>query len=183
VQGEYSEPVVGPLPWDEALRAGQYLLDDDGGTLKPVVKDILRLAADKGVAVSFAHSSRPEMEALAEECGRLNYHQAFIDHPYGPQVGLEFDELKPFAEAGIWFNFTYDELSPLLGVDPQVMMGTVKAIGPEHFTFSSDGGNPLLPGAVEALDTLVRYGKAYGLTDDELRAITVDNPRKVLGLA
>jgi len=58
----------------------------------------------------------------------------------------------------------------------------VKAIGPEHFTFSSDGGNPLLPGAVDALDTLVRYGRAYGLSDDDLRMITVDNPRKVLGL-
>jgi len=182
VKGDYSEPVVGPLPWDEARHIGQYLLNEEGGTLLPVVRDILKLAADRGVAVSFAHASKPEMEALAEECGRLNYRQAFIDHPYGPQVGLEFEDLQPFADAGIWFNFTYDEISPLLGVDPQDMMQTVKAIGPEHFTFSSDGGNPLLPGAVEALDTLVRYGRAYGLSDAELRMITVDNPRKVLGL-
>jgi hypothetical protein len=147
------------------------------------VKEILQLLADKGVALSFAHASRPEMEALAEECQRLGYRQAFIDHPYGPQVGLEFEELKPFADAGIFFNFTYDELSPLLGVDPQDMMETVKAIGPEHFTFSSDGGNPLLPSAVDSMDTLVRYARAYGLTDAEIHLITVENPRKVLGIA
>jgi hypothetical protein len=181
-KGDFDGPVVYALPWDEARRAGQYLLDDDGATLRPVAREILQLAADRGVAVSFAHSSKPEMEALAEQCTRLNYRQAFIDHPYGPQVGLEFEDLAPFAQAGIWFNFTFDEISPLLGVDPQDMMDTVKSVGPEHFTFSSDGGNPLLPGAVDALQTLVRYGRAYGLSDDELRMVTVSNPRKVLGL-
>ncbi len=183
LMGEYGVPVTDPLPWDEARRVGQYLLDDDGATLKPPVQEILRLAADKGVAVSFAHSSKPEMEALAEECTRLNYQQAFIDHPYGPQVGLELEDLAPFARAGIHFNFTYDELSPLLGVDPQDMMATVKSVGAEHFTFSSDGGNPLLPGAVDCLGMLVRYGRAYGLSDDELRMVTIDNPKTVLGLA
>ncbi len=178
----YREPVVWPLPWEEARRYGQYLLEDDGATLKPVAREILRLAADKGVAVSFAHSSKPEMEALAEECLRLNFRQAFIDHPYGPQVGLEFADLAPFAQAGIWINFTYDEISPLLGVDPQDMMDAIKAIGPEHFTLSSDGGNPLLPGAVDALQTLVRYARAYGLSDAAIHQMTVENPRRVLGL-
>ncbi len=182
VKGEYPGPVAGPLPWEEALRVGQYLLEEEGGQLRPVVREILHLAADRGVGVSFAHASKPEMEALAEEVEKLGYRQAFIDHPYGPQVGLEFEDLKPFADAGILFNFTYDEISPLLGVDPQDMMGTVKALGAEHFSFSSDGGNPLLPGAVESLNTLVRYGRAYGLSDAELRQMTVDNPRRILGL-
>jgi len=181
--GDYAEEVVWPLPWDEARSVGQYLLEDDGATLKPVAREILRLAADRGVAVSFAHSSKPEMEALAEECTRLGYRQAFIDHPYGPQVGLEFEDLAPFAAAGIHFNFTYDEISPLLGVDPKDMFDTVKAIGPEHFTLSSDGGNPLLPGAIPALSTLVRYARVYGLSEDAIHQMTVENPREVLGLS
>jgi hypothetical protein len=171
---------VWPLAWEEALRHGQYLLDEQG-RLKPIAREILRLVADKGVPCSFAHSSKPEMEALAEECQRLGYHQAFIDHPYGPQVGLELEDLSPFAEAGIYFNFTFDEISPLLGVDPKDMMDTIAAIGPEHFTLSSDGGNPLLPGAVEALDTLVRYARAYGISEEGIRLMTVDNPRRILG--
>jgi hypothetical protein len=176
------EEVVWPMPMEEARKAGQYLLEDDGATLKPVAREILRLAHDRGVAVSFAHSSKPEMEALAEECTRIGYSQAFIDHPYGPQVGLEFDDLRPFAQAGIHFNFTFDEISPLLGVDPKDMMDTIKAIGPEHFTLSSDGGNPLLPGAVDALGTLVRYARAYGMSEADLHQMTVINPQRVLGL-
>src|SRR5206468_12399627 len=113
----------------------------------------------------------------------LNFRQAFIDHPYGPQVGLELEDLAPFAAAGIHLNFTYDELSPLLGVDPEVMMTAIRTVGPEHFTLSSDGGNPLLPGAVDALSTLVRYALAYGMSEAEVHQMTVDNPRQVLGLA
>jgi hypothetical protein len=178
---EFQEEVIWPLPWEEARRRGQYLLEDDGASLKPAAREILRLAADKGVAVSFAHSSKPEMEALAEECNRLSYRQAFIDHPYGPQVGLAREDVAQFAAAGIWLNFTYDEISPLLGVDPADMMETVKSVGPEHFTFSSDGGNALLPGAVDSLHTLTRFAKAYGLSDDDIHLITVQNPRQVLG--
>jgi|SRR5579871_454272 len=181
--GTTEEPVSPPLPWEAARRAGQYLLDDEDRNLKPVAREILRLAADRGVAVSFAHSSKPEMEALAEECVRIGYHQAFIDHPYGPQIGLEFEDLAPFADAGITFNFTYDEISPLLGVDPQVMMNTIKAIGPAHFTLSSDGGNPLLPGAVSALSTLVQYARAYGIDESAIHQMTVENPKRVLGIA
>jgi hypothetical protein len=180
--GNYTEEVVWPLPWEEARRVGQYLLEDDGATLKNAAREILRLAADRGVAVSFAHSSKPEMEALAEECTRLSYRQAFIDHPYGPQVGLEFEDLAPFAQAGIHFNFTYDEISPLLGVDPRDMMDTIQAIGPEHFTLSSDGGNPLLPGAVDALSTLVRYARAYGMSEEAIHQMTVENPKQILGI-
>jgi dihydroorotase-like cyclic amidohydrolase len=178
-----AEEVVWPLPWEEARKYGQYLIGEDEATLKPEVRDILHLAADRGVAVSFAHSSKPEMQALAEECSRIGYRQAFIDHPYGPQVGLEFDDLAPFARAGIHFNFTYDEISPLLGVDPKAMMDAIRAIGPEHFTLSSDGGNPLLPGAVVALFTLIRYARAYGMTEDEITLMTATNPAEVLGLS
>src|SRR5439155_12967544 len=120
--------------------------------------------------------------ALAEECDRLGYRQAFIDHPYGPQIGLEFGDLAPFARAGIHFNFTFDEISPLLGVDPVDMMSTIKEIGSEHFTLSSDGGNPLLPGAVDALSTLVRYARAYGPPEAAIHQMTVDNPEAILGL-
>src|SRR5438270_2932804 len=59
--GDYAEEVVWPLPWEEARSVGQYLLEDDGATLKSEAREILRIAADKGVAVSFAHSSKPEM--------------------------------------------------------------------------------------------------------------------------
>src|SRR5439155_26381122 len=66
----FKEDVVWPMPMKEARKVGQYLLDDDDLNLKPVAREILRLAADRASAVPFAHSSKPEMPALAAECDR-----------------------------------------------------------------------------------------------------------------
>jgi hypothetical protein len=175
-----ADDVPWPMPWDEALRRGKYLLDEHG-RLKPMVREMVRIVADHGAALSFAHSSKPEMEALAEECGRLNYRQAFIDHPYGPQVGLEFEDLKPFADAGLVFNFTYDEISPLLGVDPFRMYQAIRAVGPEHCTLSSDAGEPLFPNSVECMRLMRAYMRAFGLTEDELKLMTTTTPARLCG--
>ena len=58
--------------------------------------------------------------------------------------------MSDFAQAGIWLNFPYDELSPLLGVDPARMYDAIRAVGPEHFTLSSDAGEPLFPNLVSS---------------------------------
>ena len=48
--------------------------------------------------------------------------RAVIDHPFSPFLNLSSAIMKELAPAGILFNFTWDELSPLLGVDPQIMI-------------------------------------------------------------
>ena len=63
-----------------------------------------------------------------------------IDHPYSPFLNVSPEMMKELAPVGILFNFTWDELSPLLGVDPQIMYNTIREVGPEYFTLSSDAG-------------------------------------------
>ncbi len=38
--------------------------------------------------------------------------------------------MKEAAAASLWLNFTYDELSPLLGIDPANMYKAIRTIGP-----------------------------------------------------
>ena len=66
-----------------------------------------------------------------------------IDHPFSPFVDLDVDQMRELAGRGITLNFTYDELSPLLGVDPAKMYAAIRAIGPQYCTLSSDAGEPL----------------------------------------
>jgi hypothetical protein len=172
----------GPMPEDEARKIG-YTVIDEHGHLLPEVRDIIHLVADRGVALSFAHSSHPELWALAEEVEKLGFDRAFVDHPFSPFVDLTVDEMKQFANAGIWLNFTYDEISPLLGVDPARMCDAIKAVGPEHVTLSSDAGEPLFPNSVECLRLMRGYMRAFGLTPEEIHQVSVANPAKVLGAA
>ena len=89
--------------------------------------------------------------------------------------------LDVLARAGITLNFTYDELSPLLGVDPARMYDAIRAVGPEHVTLSSDAGEPLFPNSVECMRMMRAYMRAFGLTAEEVDLVSVTNPAKIVG--
>lgn len=171
-----------PLPWDFAAKVGQYTLDEHG-KLKEQVREIFRVVADTGIAVSFAHASHPEIYAMAEEVQRLGIKRAFVDHPFSPFVDLTLAEMKELTSVGIYMNFTYDEISPLLGVDPARMCQTIRELGTEHVTLSSDAGEPLFPNSVECIRLIRGYMRAFGLTEKEIAMVSVTNPAKIVGLA
>jgi hypothetical protein len=173
---------TGPIPWDKALKLGHYNLDDRG-ELKAEVGEIIRICADRGVALFFGHATPKESYKLAEELDRVGLERAVIDHPFSPFINLSPDQMKELSKSGILFNFTFDELSPLLGIDPQIMYNTIRAVGPEHFTLSSDAGEPLFPDSVEAMRLIRSYMEAFGLTQDELYTVCTRNPARVVGLA
>ena len=171
----------GPLPWDKAIELGHYNLGDDG-ELKSEVKEIVRICADQDVALFFGHATHPEIYKLAEEVQKVGLKRAIIDHPFSPFLNVSPAMMKELAPVGILFNFTWDELSPLLGVDPQIMYNTIREVGVEHFTLSSDAGEPLFPDSVEALRLVRGYMEAFGLNQDELYTVCTRNPAKVVGL-
>ncbi|MFI5267939.1 MAG: DUF6282 family protein [Chloroflexota bacterium] len=170
----------GPIPWEDALELGVYLLDDRGNLI-PQIRDAVRLAHDHGVAISFGHLSPQEMDALAAEVTAVGFKRAFIDHPFSEVFEFNIPELTKWAAAGLRFVLTWDELSPLLGVDPQDMVAAIRAVGPEHFMLASDAGIPLLPDTVVAYRLLARILRAYGVTDTEMRTMMVDSPAAMLG--
>ncbi len=171
----------GPMPEEEARKIG-FTVIDEHGRLLPDVRDIIHLVADRGVALSFAHGTHAELWAMAEEVEKIGFDRAIVDHPFSPFVNLTDDMLKDFARAGIWLNFTYDEISPLLGVDPARMYDAIRMVGPEHCTLSSDAGEPLFPNTVECMRLIRGYMRAFGLTEDEIKLVSETNPAKVMGL-
>jgi hypothetical protein len=172
----------GPVPWDKAVAIGHYNLDEKG-ELKPAVREIVRICADRNVALFFGHATHKEIYKLAEEVAKVGLARAIIDHPYSPFLNVSPEMMKELSKIGIFFNFTWDELSPLLGVDPQIMYNTIREVGPEHFTLSSDAGEPLFPDSVEAMRLVRGYMEAFGLNQDELYTVCTKNPAKVVGLA
>ena len=181
VDGGNATGWVGPVPWEKALTLGHYSLDDNG-ELKTEVREIVRICADKGAALFFGHATHKEIYKLADEVVKVGVKRAVIDHPFSPFLNVSPEQMKELCHAGILFNFTWDELSPLLGVDPQIMYNTIRSVGPEHFTLSSDAGEPLFPDSVEALRLVRGYMEAFGLTPDELYTVCTRNPAKVVGM-
>ena len=180
VRGRENAAWVGPIGWDEALKIGHYDLDENG-KLKPEIRDIVRLCADRNVALFFGHATHAEIYKLAEEVHKVGLTRAVIDHPFSPFLNVSPAMMKELAPSGVLFNFTWDELSPLLGVDPQIMYNTIREVGVEHFTLSSDAGEPLFPDSVEAMRLVRGYMEAFGLNQDELYTVCTRNPGKIVG--
>ena len=172
---------LGPLPWPQALERGAYLLDS-AGRLKSEVIDIIAMVAERGAALFFGHATHPELFALADEVSRIGFRRAVIDHPFSPFVDLDTGQMRQFVAAGIMLNFTYDELSPALGIDPARMYDAIREIGPARCTLSSDAGDALFPNSVECMRLIRGYMAAYGLCEDGLRLVSVTNPAAVMGL-
>jgi hypothetical protein len=171
-----------PLPWDRAREVGHYLLDERA-RLKPEVAEIFRIVAGSDVAVSFGHSTHPEIEAMAEEVERLGIKRAFVDHPFSPFVNLSLEKMRQLNAIGVFMNFTYDELSPLLGVDPRRMCDTILALGTDQVTLSSDAGEPLFPNTVECIRLIRLHMRAFGLSEGQIEQVSAINPAKIAGLA
>ncbi len=167
-----------PLSWGEALKHGHYMLEH--GKLKAFYRDAVKMIADRDVALFFGHATHPEIEALAALVDELGFKRAVIDHPFSPFVDLSVEDMQRMAAAGITLNFTYDELSPLLGVDPKRMYDAIRAVGVAHFTLSSDAGEPLFPHSVECMRLIRGYMEAFGLSREEADTVCCANPARLL---
>ena len=170
-----------PLSWSESLKYGHYLLDDKGRLL-PEIAEIFRMAHDRDAAIFFGHPTKPEFRAMAEYSQKIGFKKGVVDHPFSPFVNLTIEEMQEAAAAGLWLNFTFDELSPLLGIDPANMYKAIRTIGPEHCTLSSDAGEPLFPNSVESLRLLRSYMAAFGCTADEIYRMCTVSPAFIVGL-
>ncbi|MEV7554625.1 DUF6282 family protein [Amycolatopsis sp. NPDC089917] len=177
--GEEPSVWTDPLPWDKALRVGTYTLDEHG-KLKPEYREVFKMVADHDVMISFAHATHAELWEMAEQVRDLGITKAVIDHPFSPFIDLSLAQMRELTSAGIYLNFTYDEISPLLGVDPAEMCRTIQALGTEYVTLSSDAGEPLFPNTVEALRLLRAHMEAFGLTKEEVHTTSSVNPSKLL---
>lgn len=165
---------------EQARLKGLYILD--GGRLLPEAKDILKVVADNNVILSFGHLSREEIIALAEEADRLNFKKAVADHPFASVVGIEPEDFLPLARSGVYFNFTYFEISPFVGVDPVDMAKAIQEIGPDRAILSSDVGPDIFPDPVESIRLLLAMMRVCGLDQGALDKISQANASHLLDL-
>lgn len=170
-----------PLSWQEALSHGYFLLDDRG-RLKPVYGEIIRAVVDSRAALFFGHGTHAEIFAVAELLDQLDFRRSVVDHPFSPFVNLDLPQMRQLVAGGSYLNFTYDELSPLLGVDPARMAEVIRAVGVRHVTLSSDAGEPLFPHTAECIRLIRSYMLAFGMSQDDVNTMSAVNPARILAL-
>ncbi len=133
------------------------------------------------MALFTGHATHAEIYAIVDLCESIGFRSVVIDHPFSPFIDLAGRaNARTLGPAGVTFNFTFDELSPLIGIDPAKMYAAIRAVGPQYCTLSSDAGEPLFPHSVECMRLISGYMAAFGMSPEEIGTMCVENPARLL---
>ncbi|MDX2145772.1 MAG: DUF6282 family protein [Rhodospirillaceae bacterium] len=183
-----SYTVIGPgpdlTPLDEsAARAnGGLSIIDDAGHLRPDFQAVIDAIIEYDRILFFGHRTREELFTAAEYGAKCGLRRMVVDHPFSPFIDLSIDDMISLKACGVTFNFTYNEISPVVGVDPQDMVDAVQMVGSDHFTISSDAGDLIFPDSVEAMRLMAVTLAAFGLPERDVEKVGGENAARLLSL-
>jgi len=153
------------------------------GALLPEVKEVIAVAAKRGLTLETGHSSAAEGLAIVREARRQGVTRIVVTHAMLVPVHMTIAQMQEAANAGAYLEFVYNGL---IGVNKEFEIGdyvkAIRAVGPEHCILASDlgqAGNPLHPDGLEAFFAALR---AAGISAADIETMSVSNPARVLGL-
>jgi len=154
-----------------------YTLDDAGG-VRPEVIECLDRIAEGGIAFGTGHLSTEEVWACVRAAHARGVERICITHALmtAPAPPAEYRALC--EETGAVCEFTTFQVLSL----GDALADTVRGIGVEHVTLSTDAGlKGTAPGVPAYLWMLARLVEA-GFTEAEIDVMSKDVPRRLLGL-
>lgn len=153
-----------------------------GKELREEVCMILELIGKHDLVLSNGHLSPEESIALVNQARSLGVKHCMIEHPNG-NPSFQIEHMKVLAEKGAYLNLSYNACSPVYaGRPPGDVVEIVKAVGPEHCTLISDGGQIDSPAPAEGLRVWCYMLMKLGLERADIEMMIKTNPAKILGL-
>lgn len=161
--------------------SGSIKITDDDGKLKPEAVEVIKTAKKYSMMVATGHVSAEEGLAAVRECAAQGV-QAVLTHADNPADCYTTEQQVEAVSLGAvvehsYFTAYYNR-TPIEAIAEQV-----RAIGCANVILSTDFGQPASPYSDEGLFEFAEKMSALGFSDDELRAMFADNPRRLLGLA
>ena len=155
---------------------GITVLEEDGETLKPEVRRILKLVAEHDLVLAGGHLSAWEHRLLIREARAAGITRIVVNHPTYQPMDFSVEEQVELAEMGAFMEHCLLPLTPMWtkmsehGWSPGDVARAIKAVGAERCILSSD------------LRQLIQMMRESGIGDDELHLMTRVNPAKLLGM-
>jgi len=157
------------------ITEGGITILDEGGKLLPAVGEILDIIREHRMVLATGHLAVAETAALVAEARRKKLPKIVITHPVPEQHQL--------VGEGTFFEFCFNHTMPLLGrEDPMDIMKSIKALGVENCTMSTDFGQAVSPAPAEGMRMLISNMLRCGLTEKEMEVLVKVNPARLLDL-
>lgn len=154
---------------------------DGRNRLLPEVKDCLAVAAEFGMLVYTGHVSVAEALAVAES--GLATDRLVFSHPDSHSIGATWDDAVAIADAGACVEITAVGIYPQIArTTPAALAELVDAVGTHRCVLTSDYFFDWSPPSARMLLDLAEGLVASGIDTAGVKAMLVDNPRRLLSL-
>ncbi len=154
----------------------------ENGRLTTETGEVLDVAKSFNLLVCTGHVSPKESLTLIE-AARQRGLPVLFSHPSSHVVGASVDEMRQAAEMGAYVEFTaLYGLSVRYHLPPRESVKVIQSIGAEHCVLTTDHFNAWVPPMPEMMRLGIGQLAECGVPIADLRRMTVDNPRRLLGL-
>jgi hypothetical protein len=154
---------------------------DHPGELLPQIREICELIREADAVLATGHICFAEVMALLDVASEVGLRKVVVNHPQNKCVGMGLEEQKQAAAKGAYmeqcFNFVTPHL-PLL--KPADFVAAIRAVGPEQCIMATDMGQVDNFYPHEALRVFVQMMLDRGLSQENIRTMIYNNPRKLL---
>jgi Family of unknown function (DUF6282) len=154
----------------------------EDGSLTPQVREIVRLCAERDVVVASGHlppsASLTLCEAVIEAGGRF-----ILTHPLSSSVAASLEDQCTVARMGGFVEHVFVGCMPMhQRMDPVLIVEAIKTVGAERCVMSTDAIESWNPPQPELLRMFIATMLSLGISDEDVHAMTHENPAKALGL-
>jgi len=186
---DYGEGVAKPL-WAriQAELAGAGLevppveVVDDRGDPTPALLEVLAVVARHELVLATGHLGRDEILVAVDAAFDAGVRNVVVTHPEFPAQDLGVADQVGLAERGALLERCFT--TPHTGkCSWERVVEGIRATGAERNLLSTDLGQPANPPVEDGLALFADRLLEHGLTEDEIRSMTVDRSRMLAGVA
>lgn len=150
------------------------------GKLENCVYDVLDVIAKYDVILATGHVSHEEAFALVKAAKERGVQKIVVTHVDFPTTYYTVDEQKELLQYGAYMEHCYTTWATGK-VDFDVTEQMIRAIGPEHCILATDLGQKTAVWPDEGFGEFAHRLLERGFSAEQIRRMTVKNPRALLG--
>ncbi|MFQ6123076.1 MAG: DUF6282 family protein [Candidatus Heimdallarchaeota archaeon] len=156
---------------------------DNVGNLIDELSLILEMIADHDLILATGHLALEESIVLIKTAAKTGANKLVVTHPEASFLDPPLELLKEFVQYGALIEHVYAYCTSIARrmVSPEKIATMIESIGVENIIMASDGGQRVNPPPVEMFKRFMGKMLENGISEDEIRVMTHENPAKLLG--
>lgn len=152
---------------------------DENQSLLPNAKAVLELAAKYNLIIGTGHIAPEEGMAVLQEAAKIGVRKMVVTHADNPADCYTIEQQKEAVRLGAViehsFFTTYFDRTPI-----EEIVRQIRAVGCENVILTTDFGQVNSPYSDEGMLAYAELLIRHGLTEQEVRQMICDNPKKLL---